>query len=219
MDRRHVRWAISGGLHATRETLGADQLHAERQRCVRWVFLAVLWFWQLLCNINLCDALSGIREVPTVRLHMELKAPMKCKKIVWHAAQHRIWTLHRMERHGLQDQSHHILSVLIQCGYAREVWYNCLLKAGRQSLQPNMDDQLEAWWLRARACFHHKERRGFDAFVILTVWTLWKQRNSHVFNNIRVQCTAMELANRIWDEMKHWNIAGFGGWQISERVA
>jgi hypothetical protein len=62
--------------------------------------------------VMLCQ---GSERFPLSDCIWKSKAPMKCKKkIVWHAAQHRIWTSHRRERHGLQDQSHHILSVLIQ---------------------------------------------------------------------------------------------------------
>jgi hypothetical protein len=55
-----------------------------------------------------------------------------------------------------------------------------------------MDSTLEAWWEAARQLVHKKDRRGFDALVMLTAWMLWKQRNARVFNNVRqqMQCAA-----------------------------
>jgi hypothetical protein len=60
---------------------------------------------------------------------------------------------------------------------------------------------------------HKKDRRGFDALVILTAWMLWKQRNARVFNNDRQQCNVPQLVVRIKDEFALWKLArrGVGG--------
>lgn len=47
---------------------------------------------------------------------------------------------------------------------------------------PETTDTFAGWWLRARASFRGKDRRGFDSMVIQTAWSLWKQRNARVFH-------------------------------------
>src|SRR5438132_13706328 len=38
-----------------------------------------------------------------------------------------------------------------------------------------------SWWLEARLQYHKQHRKEFDTFVVLTCWSLWKQRNARAF--------------------------------------
>jgi hypothetical protein len=61
--------------------------------------------------------------------------------------------------------------------------------------------------MRSRARVRSSERKTFDARVMLTCWSLWKQRNARVFANARLQCPAGELIRRIQEEFAQWAVA------------
>jgi hypothetical protein len=97
--------------------------------------------------------------------------------------------------------------ILLQCSYAKEVWFHSLREANLLDVTLTVDDMLEEWWLTAKARFRDKERRGFDARVMLTCWSLWKQQNTRAFNNPNQQCSAMQLVSRIKEEFSLWKLA------------
>jgi hypothetical protein len=103
---------------------------------------------------------------------------------------------------------------LVHCCYAKEVWFESFRDANVPYAQPSVGDSLEDWWLAARQRIQVRERSGFDARIMLTCWSIWKQRNARVFQNSN-QCSAMELARRIKDELTLWRLArarvGVGG--------
>jgi hypothetical protein len=148
-------------------------------------------------------------------------APLKCQIFGWLALQHRVWTSDRRARHGLQDQpsscftclqeEDNIEHILVQCVYAREVWHRCLQRVGLQTQVPHQGDCLEDWWLLERQRFQRKDRKKFDRLISLACWSLWKQRNSRVFNGNARQLSALELVNRILDEFLVWVRVGVGG--------
>ena len=53
-------------------------------------------------------------------------------------------------------------------------------------------------------------KRGYDTFVILVGWELWKQRNARVFNRVQKQRTPIELVEDIFREVQQWRQAGVG---------
>jgi hypothetical protein len=61
--------------------------------------------------------------------------------------------------------------------------------------------------LAARARVPERERKGFDARVMITCMSLWKRRNARVFSNVTLQCTASELVVRIREELAMWSLA------------
>jgi hypothetical protein len=72
------------------------------------------------------------------------------------------------------------------------------------------DDAFQSWWLRARALIHKTDRRQFDTLVLLTAWSLWKQRNARVFVNLGAYCSPVQLADRIKEEFELWTAARLG---------
>jgi hypothetical protein len=74
----------------------------------------------------------------------------------------------------------------------------------------------ENWWLHVRMLVAAKDRRKFDTLIILVAWTLWKHRNAVVFGNTRDQCSPTQLADRVRDEFRLWELAGFGGSRSQE---
>jgi hypothetical protein len=61
--------------------------------------------------------------------------------------------------------------------------------------------------MAARAQVPKKDVKNFDARVMLTCWSLEKQRNARAFGNLRLQCPALELVRRIQDELAQWALA------------
>jgi exonuclease III len=140
------------------------------------------------------------------------KATPKSKLFVWLAAQHRIWTSDRRLRHGLQTQSSPCFlclqeedtaeHILVQCVFAREVWYRC-----RQALRltfdiPTSDGTIQSWWTRERVRFSNKDRKWFDGLVCTVCHGLWKNRNAFCFNNVQRQYTAPTLVAQILEEFR-----------------
>jgi hypothetical protein len=153
-------------------------------------------------------------------------APPKCKMFCWLAAKGRLWTSDRRFRHGLQDQTSacfvclqeedNIEHITMQCCYARQVWHTCLHAAGLRIPIPHVGSIWENWWLHVRTLVAAKDRRKIDTLIILVAWTLWKHRNAVVFGNTRDQCSPTQLADRVRDEFRLWELAGFGGSRSQE---
>ena len=66
------------------------------------------------------------------------------------------------------------------------------------------------WWERVRHTLQGLDKRGFDSFVIMTVWQLWKQRNARVFNRDDQVRMPTNLVYQIFEEIKLWKLAGVG---------
>uniref|UniRef100_A0ACD5XAR4 Uncharacterized protein n=1 Tax=Avena sativa TaxID=4498 RepID=A0ACD5XAR4_AVESA len=137
-------------------------------------------------------------------------APTKCKIFSWLALKKRIWTSDRRYKHGMQDrpsacftclqEEDNVEHILVQCVFARRVWYTCLQEASLQLEEPQRGSTLENWWLQAREGVVAADKRKFDTLVILVSWMLWKHRNSRVFENTREQCSVTQLTGRIKGE-------------------
>jgi hypothetical protein len=149
------------------------------------------------------------------------RVPLKCKIFTWLALRDRLWTSERRFRHGLQDQRSPCFTylqeedtvdhILVQCPYSRMVWFRCFQETGLQIEQPQMDSLFGAWWSRVRLNVSERNRRKFDALVILIGRTLWKQRNARVFGNIPQQWGTERIVESIIEEFKLWEIAFAGG--------
>jgi predicted nucleic acid-binding protein len=66
---------------------------------------------------------------------------------------------------------------------------------------------LERWWTEARKRLRKEDRRGFDTFVLLIAWTLWKQRNARVFGNLERQLSTVQIIDMILQEFSLWRAA------------
>jgi hypothetical protein len=115
------------------------------------------------------------------------RAPPSCKVFFWLAILNHCWTSDRLQRHSLQniglcvlcDQHQETIQhLIIGCVFAWEVWFTLLRKTGRQQLVLGADSPLVDWWLASRKRIIKEERRGFDTFVLLITWSLWRERNN-----------------------------------------
>ena len=48
-------------------------------------------------------------------------------------------------------------------------------------LIPLQQDRRQQWWMSRHKQISKADKKGFDSFVMLICWTLWKQRNARVF--------------------------------------
>lgn len=69
-------------------------------------------------------------------------------------------------------------------------------------------DTLERWWCSERKRVPKCKRGGMDSLVMLTCWSLWKQRNVRMFGNLDKQLSGAQLRNYIREELKLWGQAG-----------
>jgi hypothetical protein len=84
------------------------------------------------------------------------------------------------------------------------VWFGCLRRVGSQLQEPQDNTNLERWWTEARKRLQKEDRRGFDTFVLLIAWTLWKQRNARVFGNFESHLSTEQIIDRILEEFSLW---------------
>ena len=129
----------------------------------------------------------------------------------------RCWTATRRKKHGLQDDDSCVLCaqlpetidhLLTSCPFSREVWFKVLQKVGWEMVAPSMHTySFASWWAAARKQLPKTSRCGFDSFVILVCWLLWKERNERTFDH-RVR-TVHDVVLRMLDEVVAWSHAGF----------
>lgn len=141
-------------------------------------------------------------------------APPRVRFFYWLAMHNRCWTGDRRFRHGLQDSNLCIFCdqepetldhIILGCGFSREVWLICLSR-----VHINLDGYGGArameWWIGNRKLVPKFFRRGFDSFVLLLGWSLWKERNHRTFQ--AGATSPPRLAMLIKEEAERWCAAG-----------
>jgi hypothetical protein len=78
---------------------------------------------------------------------------------------------------------------------------------GFQMLTPSDDILFADWWVNNRKRVHKKSRKGFDSFVCLVSWMLWKERDARVFDRKSLQVG--QLLQVVRDEGRQWILIGY----------
>jgi hypothetical protein len=165
--------------------------------------------YNMLCQgsitCNMFEPVWKSSATPTVKL------------FCWLALRYRLWTSDRRHRHGLQDNpdacftclqaEDNVDHILMQCPYAREVWYKCLQRASLHLAEPQGGSNLKEWWTESRKRVAKPDRKKFDAMVALVARSLWKQHNARVFGEVRKQLSTERLVEAIEEEFKLWELA------------
>ncbi|TVU42251.1 hypothetical protein EJB05_08645, partial [Eragrostis curvula] len=186
-----------------------------------------IWKWSSDGNYNTAFAYKAFFHGQEImRGGKELwkaKAPLKHKFFFWLALYKRCWTSQRLQRHNLPNHGNCALCdqeeesidhLVLGCVYSKECWFKLLRPSGYQQLMPRSNAELVDWWLLSRKKVAKTARKGFDSLVMLTVWTIWCERNKRIFNNVsRLQAAVIE---NIREEATLWNRAG--NKELSTRV-
>jgi hypothetical protein len=118
-------------------------------------------------------------------------APGRQKFFGWLAIQDRCWTSDRLARRGLPNNGvcplcerhdEDINHLLLQCLYARSVWFRVLRPLDLHRLTPRATDTLAEWWPASASLVVSKSQRGFNSLCLLTMRALWLERNARIFD-------------------------------------
>jgi hypothetical protein len=69
-----------------------------------------------------------------------------------------------------------------------------------QHLQPGMEEDLVAWWIRGHKRLEKAFRKDFDSLVVLAWWQTWKERNERIFDPGHTARQPVQLVQAIRDE-------------------
>jgi hypothetical protein len=73
--------------------------------------------------------------------------------------------------------------------------------------------QAEAWWKEARDTLHGESKAKMDSIVMLTTWTVWRERNGRVFDIIFKLIQI--VIEQIKGEARQWELASNGNLKIN----
>jgi hypothetical protein len=93
--------------------------------------------------------------------------------------------------------------------FTRELWVRLLSPAGFLHLAPLQDSTLADWWLLACEEVPADGRRAFDLLVLVTSWTVWKERNKRTFDG--VARTTSQVVDAITTELDDYVASGYRG--------
>lgn len=106
-------------------------------------------------------------------------------------------------RHGLQDNDNRIMClqasetldrILLGCVLSCQVWSLLLSRIGLADVVAPGDVGIFVWWSWAQRRVPRASMKGFDSLVMLTGWSLWKERNARTFRNEATQAHGLCLA-------------------------
>ena len=145
-------------------------------------------------------------------------APGKCKTFLWLAIRNRCFTADRLQKRGVphpkqchlcNQEDETFQHILMTCVFARQFWCAILQPLTLESLTPARRVSFADWWKKAEGRIPKQLKKGFNSFCILGAWTLWKHRNTCVFDgsppNLHVAIQAFK------DEANLWQFAGAKG--------
>ena len=142
-------------------------------------------------------------------------APLRCKVFAWLAAADRCWTNVRRMRHGIANDdtcavcgqdSECISHLLLQCPFAKQVWFHTLSKLGLQSCIPGQLEDFCSWFQDAALRAPPGLIKAARSIIILSLWRIWKSRNDVVFNN--ASPSYLDISFSILEEARMWLMAG-----------
>jgi hypothetical protein len=140
-------------------------------------------------------------------------APPRCKVFIWLLLQNRLWTAVRLQlrewksnyfcalcERNVETASH----LFIECPYSREIWMMIASWSACTKLAPPnwIRDDVEEWFLNMMDL----GSKMAHTLAILTLWSIWKQRNDVICRDLRKSMQA--LFSEIKDTCSTWSYAG-----------
>jgi hypothetical protein len=178
------------------------------------------WKWTVDKSFSVKSAylafFEGKPDWPLADSIWKCKAPLKYKLFAWKVAWNRCWTGDRRMRHGLTNDNkcpvclqevETISHLLINCVFARAIWFQILSSIGRPQLTPSNSDGLEAWWLAATRGWTRMKTPRVRSLLLLVMRSIWLERNNRVFNN-KFKHEALIL-DELVQEANRWKIVRF----------
>nr|TKW29454.1 hypothetical protein SEVIR_3G395500v2 [Setaria viridis] len=95
-----------------------------------------------------------------------------------------------------------------QCRVTRRLWDMVANWISCMAIQPMLwehEESLDHWW-SARATTQCCSRKGMRSLIMLVSWTVWRERNSRIFE--RKESTINMMFDRIRDESALWIATG-----------
>lgn len=142
---------------------------------------------------------------------MEEQGALKEKLFTWLVMRNRIWTADRLERRNLPrpaacplcDQAPESVDhLLVQCPFARQVWFLILRAKGLGSLFPAQAASVKAWWCSPAVNQPTIRKKEVTTLLVAGLRKIWLERGSPVFENKSV--TAHRVADLAIEEFELW---------------
>ena len=93
---------------------------------------------------------------------------------------------------------------------ADKFWFAVLQGLGLQALAPQaVDLSFEDWWTNASNRVTGQVQKGLNSIIILGAWSIWKHRNSCVFDGVTPNLPYVVAT--IQEQMHQWSVAGARG--------
>jgi hypothetical protein len=144
-------------------------------------------------------------------------SPLKCRVFAWLAILGKCHTADCLEKKGWPhnaacalclSEPEMALHLLATCSVTIRLWERLLSDARLPAhLAPNVTTpSLDGWISQTRLSLPPPRRRSWTTLVQLTWWTLWKERNTRIFQNKASSLT--RIRSCIAQEAKAWKDAG-----------
>jgi hypothetical protein len=155
------------------------------------------------------SSVLGVKEL------WKTKAPNNYRFFIWLVLLGRCWMVDRLEHCGIRSDNTCILCyqeietidyILVQCVFAREVWFKGLRHFGWHILAPTQEVSYAAWWIATRKRVPKGCRRAFDPLSMIIAWVIWLQRNNRTFNCSSL--TVGAIVFHIFEMVQNWILAG-----------
>ncbi|KAM0861134.1 hypothetical protein ACQ4PT_046070 [Festuca glaucescens] len=154
---------------------------------------------------------AGSVPFPGMQQLWKTFAPLRFKFFGWLALRGRCWSADRMRRHvmtahtacplcSIHDES--LDHLLVRCPFSRAIWFRLLQRHGWLSASPTESSVLLDWWSDVADRIPTPLRRYFCSFALLTMRSIWLQRNARVFGGDIIP--AHSLLEIIDSEWRYW---------------
>jgi hypothetical protein len=150
-------------------------------------------------------------------------APFKVQFHAWLALRRRCWTTDRLARCGLLTHAlckfcsaagETLDHLSLQCPFARDVWTSACQQVGFSITAPTVQITLPEWWPSVVGHLSRVDSKKANSFIMLTVRSLWLERNARVFHN--AQKVARYIVNEIAKKWVLWLQCRWRGGRIEE---
>lgn len=145
-------------------------------------------------------------------------APPQIKVFVWLLLQERIWTADRLQRRGWPNEYfcqlcyrnlEMPLHLFYECRVTKQLWTSVATWLHEPQLQPDQWSpaaNIHDWYQNIPQNLHGKRLKGVRSMILVTIWTIWKERNDRIFK--KQERTVESLLSAVQEEAKSWKLAG-----------